>query len=151
MKKSTNIGNQPIEQFVEELTDIVIQKFLISGYPARPFYMSIPRELELEIRIPPALPDFILNKYADIRAGLKACPSIEVIELPDWLQRKGFFETLVRKLGALDEVECVCVSNVANKEFSTYLDLNSGWQTLNSINLVGYKSFFRLSNGSSCV
>jgi hypothetical protein len=141
--------NHTIEEVVEEMTQIVIEKFIVSGYPNRPLYISAPGEFELEIRIPPALPDFILNKFTDIRAGYRACPSIEVIELPQWLQRKGFFGTLVRKLGALDGIECVCISNVANKEFSTYLDEKSEWQALGSQSLVGYKSFFQMSVASS--
>lgn len=151
MEKLDHQKTHTVEDVIEDLTQFVIDSFIVSEYPARPLYIFLPNLLELEIRMPPTLPDFILNKFGDITAGLRSCPSIEVIELPKWLQRQEFFETLVRKLGTIDGVQCVCVSNVANKEFSTYLELNSEWQTLNSMNLVGYKSFFRLSNSRSCV
>jgi hypothetical protein len=115
---------------IEKLANYAFNQFRASGFPSSPLRITN-NFLELEIRLPHALPNFLLNKYnEDFKTALTACPSIEVIRLHKKLQGQGFFNLLVEKIGTLPSVECISVSNVSNPEFDKYLSSHKDWQLL---------------------
>lgn len=131
-----------VEEIITNLVEQIVQAFKASGYPYRPLHLMLADNFEIEIRHPPSAPPFLMNKYENIADVLKACPSLEIVTLPEALRGQGFFNKLVSVIGNIPEVEAVCVSNVSNESFSKYLEESERWERLGDMVIQPFPSYF---------
>jgi len=134
-------GESPAKNFANELAKMVGESFSQSKYPSEVFNISYrfdefdepeDRDFEIHIRIPPIRPGFINRKYRTNFDRNAACPAIERVVLPRWLQGQGFLTALVDYLRALPHIDAVCLSHVTNQSFSQYLEGSDVWMRLES-------------------
>jgi hypothetical protein len=124
----TSAEQVEIDRFVTAL----IQAFRDCGYPRSPLYLDIDDCLELEIRMPPSIPQEAIQELGENAA--RAFPAIEIIDLAPTLRGKGIFTKLVQGVFESTGVRAVVVSNVFNPEFAKALEAkcqipSSGWRT----------------------
>ncbi|WP_370678463.1 hypothetical protein [Comamonas sp. GB3 AK4-5] len=126
-KTNTSFEQAQVDEFVLSL----LQAFRDCGYPRFPLYIDIEGYLELEIRMPPSIPEKIVKELGTTEAA-RAFPAIEIIELEPKLRRRGIFTQLVQGISKMPGIQAVVVSNVFNLGFAQYLEAKcqvpeSGW------------------------
>lgn len=105
-----------------------------SEYPLESVSVYVEGFIDLHIRIPPVIPDFLKDKELltedDVLDRLKSSPSIERIDVEENYQNRGVFSMIVDNIGNLPSVKCVCVSNLIDPEFDEYFQGSLGWELL---------------------
>lgn len=118
---------------MDRLFEVLGAEFLAayrrSGYPNRAFTYNA-HGVRVQIRIPPVPPEIPREACPDWHRILAACPAIEEIDVVESFQEKGVFTFLVQLLSSLDEVQYVCVTNVMNESFRSYLESHGDWEPL---------------------
>tara|TARA_B100000749_G_scaffold280595_1_gene277464 strand:+ start:2578 stop:3069 length:492 start_codon:yes stop_codon:yes gene_type:complete len=136
-----DIEQNQARKFANELAKLVSESFSNSKYPSQVFNVSYrfhefdepeDQEFDIHIRIPSIRPDLVNRKYKNNIDRNSACPAIERIMLPRWLQCQGFLTSLIDYLGNLPHVDAVCLSHVTNQSFSDYLESSDVWMKLES-------------------
>lgn len=132
-----------METLIDDLITEAINRYRESNYPTSAVNIFLENYLELHIRFPPSIPPLVRSQYTKIKDQLRACPSIERIIVAEEIRGHGLFNGLIDRLGNEPNVDCVCVSNVSNKDLAAHLSSCEEWRTLDSGPFAAFASFYK--------